>query len=393
MNIIIENIFLEGLVLKINNRIVTIQDYHFKKIEDVKKEVLASGKNIYDFGIGDPDLPVNPNIVESLSKALKKEGFNKYPPYEGTEELKFKIVQYYQEVFNIKLNLDEVIVLIGSKEGIAHLFPAVCDICDHAIIPQPAYPVYETCCRLWGIIPYKMPLIHERDYLPRLELIPESIVKVSKLMLLNYPNNPTGAVLNKEFVQEVKSFCLKNNIVLCNDGAYNEIVKEDNSISILSGGLENCIEFGTFSKTFNMTGFRIGYAVGDKNVIRALLKVKSNMDSGQFMPIQQAAVEALDIGREYIEDNRRIYNERRVCLENILDEKHIDYFKGKGTFYVWCKIPKGYTTDEFCEELLLKYGIVVTPGYVFGKLGYGYFRVALTKSCEVIQEAFSKIEI
>ncbi|WP_154674954.1 aminotransferase class I/II-fold pyridoxal phosphate-dependent enzyme [Desnuesiella massiliensis] len=380
--------------MKINNRIAMIEQYHFKRMDNIKNRLLSEGKEIFDFGIGDPDLELHPSIKNALVESLSYKHINKYPPYEGILPLKEKIIKYYKKVYNVDLDTNEIIILIGSKEGISNIFPAVCDINDYAIIPQPGYPVYETCSKLWGVIPYKMPLIESQGYYPRLDIIPESISKIAKLMIINYPNNPTGAVLNSDFLSKVKAFSEKYNIVLCNDNAYNEILNpEIEPLSILMGGKNNCIEFGTFSKSFNMTGFRIGYAVGDKSIIEALLKIKSNTDSGQFMPIQYSAIAALSLGEDYLEKIKKIYNQRRIVLENILMEKNISFFKGKGTFYCWCNVPQKYTTDEFCEELLYKSSIVVTPGYVFGKIGYNHFRISLTQNEDTIERAFSKIDI
>lgn len=380
--------------MKINNRLNNITEYHFKKIDDMKQKLLAQGKKVYDFGIGDPDLNVHDKITDALTEAFKYKQFNKYPPYDGIKELKEEIISYYRAVYDVSIEMDEVIVLIGSKEGLSNIIPAVCNFGDTAIVTNPAYPVYGTCASLWGVNTYKLSISEKDNYLPVLEYIPEEIVAKSKLFVINYPNNPTGAVANIELYKELVDFCQCNNIVLCNDAAYNEIIKEtDKPLSILQAGKENCIEFGSFSKTFNMTGFRIGYAVGDRAVIRALLKIKSNMDSGQFMPIQYAAIQALKLDRNLIYKNRSVYDERRLMLEYFLKTKNFSYFKPGGAFYIWARVPNNYTTDEFCEELLEKYGIIVTPGYTFGNIGHGYFRVALTQSIEVIQEAFDKIKV
>lgn len=380
--------------MKLNTRISSIEDYHFKKIDDIKFNILKEKGDILDLGIGDPDIPVDKIIIDTLIDSLKSDNFNKYPPYDGIDELKDAIIKYYENTYNVKLNNDEVIILIGSKEGISHLIPAVCGIGDCAIITNPSYPVYETCCYLWGVQPYKIPLRKENNYLPEIKIIPQNIVNICKLIIINYPNNPTGAVANDKFYTDIIEFCNENNIVLCNDGAYNQIVIEGQKpISLLQFDTEKkSIEFGTFSKLYNMTGFRIGYAVGNSQIIRLLLKVKSNMDSGQFIPIQKAAAKALSLNSDYVNKIIRTYTNRRRITEEILKSNNIKYYDGSGTFYLWGEVPKNYTDDEFCEELLKKYGIIITPGYTFGSLGYNHFRISLTQDVESIKNAFIKME-
>ncbi|AJA48182.1 LL-diaminopimelate aminotransferase [Clostridium pasteurianum DSM 525 = ATCC 6013] len=382
--------------MKINNRIAKLGEYHFKKIDDEKKEFLRSGKKIIDLGIGDPDLPVHPDILKELVDSLSVKDFNKYPPYDGLEELKKQIIKYYKNTYSVKLDLDEVLVLIGSKEGISNIIPAVCNFGDGIIMTDPSYPVYETAANLWGAVPYKIPLKEKNKFLPELNHISDRDMLKSKIFIINYPNNPTGAVANEEFYKDIVKFCADRDIVLCNDSAYNEIIEENRDpISILQYDRDkkNCIEFGTMSKTYNMTGFRIGYAVGNRGVIKALLTIKSNLDSGQFKPIQYAAIKALNLDRGYINSIRHIYDERRKSAEVILKNKNIEFFKTTGTFYIWCKVPKNYTTYEFCSEVLRKHGIVVTPGYSFGNLGYEYFRIALTKDKFIIEEGLNKFDI
>jgi len=382
--------------VKINNRIAKLGEYHFKKIDDEKKEFLRSGKKIIDLGIGDPDLPVHPDILKELVDSLSVKDFNKYPPYDGLEELKKQIIKYYKNTYSVKLDLDEVLVLIGSKEGISNIIPAVCNFGDGIIMTDPSYPVYETAANLWGAVPYKIPLKEKNKFLPELNHISDRDMLKSKIFIINYPNNPTGAVANEEFYKDIVKFCADRDIVLCNDSAYNEIIEENRDpISILQYDRDkkNCIEFGTMSKTYNMTGFRIGYAVGNRGVIKALLTIKSNLDSGQFKPIQYAAIKALNLDRGYINSIRHIYDERRKSADVILKNKNIEFFKTTGTFYIWCKVPKNYTTYEFCSEVLRKHGIVVTPGYSFGNLGYEYFRIALTKDKFIIEEGLNKFDI
>jgi len=384
-----------GFVMKINNRLSSIQEYHFQKLDIIKKKLIAEGKSITDMSIGDPDLAVNEKIIDSLVEGLKLKSFNKYPPYEGIKELKLQIIKYYNETFSVKLNEDEVIILIGSKEGINNIIPAVCNFGDYVIVPQPGYPVYETSCHLWGAVPYKIPLTEKNGYLPKVDNIPINVLSKSKLFIVNYPNNPTGAVANEEFFEYMIEFCTKNDIVLFNDGAYNEILKEkERPLSLLTfDKKKKCIEFGSFSKSYNMTGFRIGYAVGNKEVISSLLKVKSNVDSGQFMPIQLAACEAMNLSSGYIDSIRRIYDERRLVAEERLKRCNIKFFKPQGTFYIWCRVPQDYTLDEFCEELIIKHGIIVTPGYAFGNICSDYFRISLTIDKDKIDNALNKLNM
>jgi len=380
--------------MKINNRLSNVDEYHFKKIDDKKNEASLLGKNIIDLSIGDPDLEVHSNITDALIQGLNCPRYNNYPTYDGLIELKKAVIKYYYDVYSVSLNLDEVIILIGSKEGISNIIPAVCDVGDCVIVPEPAYPVYKICSKLWGCIPYTVPLTQSNGYIPNLDVIPEKIVNKCKLMFINYPNNPTGAVASSEFYKRVVKFSYDNNIVLCNDSAYNEIIQVNKQpISLMQYDVNrHCIEFGTLSKTYNMTGYRIGYAVGDAKVINALLKIKSNCDSGQFIPVQKAAIAALNLGRDYVQNSRKIYDERRFMCKSVLLQKNIDFFDSEATFYLWCKTPKNYTTNEFCEELLINYGIVVTPGSVFGKLGYDYFRIALTKDKLIIEEALMALK-
>lgn len=380
--------------MKLNNRLNRIPAYHFQKLDEIKSKLIEQGKEITDLSIGDPDIPVDDRILKALTNGLKVSEFNKYPPYDGIKQLKTQIIKYYEEVYSVQLDMEEVLILIGSKEGINNLIPAVCDIGDYAIVPQLAYPVYNICSSLWGVKTYTLPLIESLGYLPRFEFIPADILVRSKLMALNYPNNPTGAVANEEFYKSAVDFCEKNDIVLFNDAAYNEIVKEiAKPISILTSDPKHrSLEFGTFSKSYNMTGFRVGYAVGNRDVIKALLKIKSNVDSGQFIPIQLAAYEALNIEREYFTTLRRIYDERRVTALEALDNCNIKYFNPEGTFYIWCNVPRNYTAREFCTELLQNHGIIVTSGEAFGDISHSHFRIALTKDSKIIKKALGSLK-
>ncbi|ERI92847.1 putative LL-diaminopimelate aminotransferase [Clostridiales bacterium oral taxon 876 str. F0540] len=373
----------------------SISEYHFQKLDILKKTLINEGKSIVDLSIGDPDLEVDKTILQGLIDGFNVDGYNKYPPYDGIEELKLEIIKYYKEIFDVKLSLDEVLILIGSKEGINNIIPAVCDIGDYAIVPNPGYPVYSSCCNLWGVKTYNIVLKETNSYLPNLGDIDKSIIEKSKLFAINYPNNPTGATANSDFYKEIVEFGDRNNIIVYNDAAYNEIIEEDKPpISILQyDSKKHCIEFGTFSKTYNMTGFRIGYVVGNQKIISSLLKVKSNVDSGQFIPIQYAAIAALKLSRSYVNSIRNVYQERKTITKQLLKVHNIQYFDSKGTFYLWCKTPTKFTTENFCEELLNESGLVVTPGKAFGNEGVNNFRISLTKDKNEIIKAFNKINI
>ncbi|MPM82555.1 LL-diaminopimelate aminotransferase [bioreactor metagenome] len=299
--------------MKINNRLDSIGVYHFKTIDGIKEKRRKEGKKIIDLSIGDPDLPVEPSILNALIQGFDEVGFNKYPPYDGINFLKNQVIDYYKNRFGVHLELEEVAILIGSKEGISNVIPAVCDIKDAVIVPEPGYPVYSSASKLWGCIPYTVPIKEGNNYLVDFNEIPKEVCTKAKLMFINYPNNPTGAKGSGEFFSEVVKFCEESNIVLCNDAAYSEIISpEESPLSILQFDKnKHSVEFGTLSKLYNMTGFRIGYAVGNKEVIAALVKVKSNLDSGQFIPIQKAAVTALNLDETYGDEIRKIYFKRR----------------------------------------------------------------------------------
>ncbi|WP_035290738.1 aminotransferase class I/II-fold pyridoxal phosphate-dependent enzyme [Clostridium sp. KNHs214] len=380
--------------MKINNRLYRIGNYEFKSIGELKKELIEKGEEIIDLSIGDPDLPVHESIVNSLIKNIKMKDYNKYPPYEGVQELKKAVIKYYKKVYNVNLNTEEVVILIGSKEGISKIIPAVCDVGDSMIITDPSYPAYLNNAYLWGVIPEIVPLKRDMDYLPDISSIPKNIINKSKLFMINYPNNPTGALANENFYRELVNMCYNNNIVLCNDNAYGEIIEQgEKNISLLQfDKAKQCIEFGTMSKTYNMTGFRIAYVVGNPKILKELLRVKAIMDSGQYIPIQLAAVEGLKLNREYIDNMRKIYDIRRKTAKELLEAYGIEYYDGKGTFYIWCQTPKKYSTYEFCRELIYKCNLIVTPGYAFGNLGYDYFRIALTGEKEIIEKALKNLK-
>lgn len=362
-------------------------------LDEISERLNKENKELYNFGVGDPTLKIREEVVKGLLEGLKKDKFNNYPPYDGITDLKKEIIKYYKNLYDVNLDKDQVIITIGSKDAIVGLIPAVCNFNDSIIITEPSYPIYKSVCSLWGVNYNKIPITEANNYLPNLN-INERILNESKLLLINYPNNPTGAAANDKFYQDIIKLADKYNLILVNDGAYNEIIFNNKPISLLQFDKKNkSIELGSFSKIYNMTGFRIGYAVGNKEVIKAMLKIKRNLDSGQFIPIQYAAINALRLGEDYRLGVCREYYNRKEKLTSILKSKNINFFNSKGGIYLWCSVPIGYSTDEFCYELIEKYGIIVSPGYTFGTTSYGYFRIALTGSIEIIEKAFSKLKV
>ena len=373
-------------------RLRKLPPYLFAELDAMKAEKLKEGIDVIDFGVGDPDLPTPPPIVEAMKKAVEKVENQKYSSYAGMLSFREAASRFYERRKGVKVDPDDIVALIGSKEGIAHLPLAFVESEDVVLCPDPGYPVYPSCTILAGGKPYFMPLKAENGFLPDLEAIPDDIVRKAKIMFLNYPNNPTAAVATKEFIKQAVDFCVDNGIVLAHDAAYSEITFGVKAESFLSYGYENVIEFNSLSKTYNMTGWRIGYAAGDADVVKALLKVKTNIDSGVFQAVQEAGAFALNECDEWIDRNNRVYEERAEKLVEGLKKVGIDAEKPKATFYVWCRVPEGYTSMEFAKKLLNEVGVLVTPGVGFGEHGEGFVRFALTRDVETIEKAVGRIE-
>ncbi|SHF31520.1 aminotransferase class I/II-fold pyridoxal phosphate-dependent enzyme [Caloramator proteoclasticus] len=382
--------------MKLSNRLNRVPKYIFSRLDELKTSYNAKGIKVIDLSIGDPDIETPEFIVDYLTEALKYPNYHKYPPYDGIEELKMSIANYYKRRFNVDLDYkDEVAVLIGSKEGIAHMFLALTDIDDYVIIPDPAYPVYRASAYIAGCNVYTMPLTYEDKYLPRLENIYEEVKRKAKLLVTNYPNNPTGAVSNIDFFTKLIKFGKENDILIANDAAYVEILSNaQKPLSILqvAGAKDIAIEFGSLSKLFSMTGWRIGYVVGNKEAISKIVSVKSNFDSGQFIPIQRTAAFALDFSDVYVDFINDIYRERRKIVVDTLRSKNLTVFDSEGTFYVWFKIPDNYKSEEFCTMLLEKAHVLITPGNAFGDRGEGFVRISLTCNSLDLREAMDNIK-
>jgi LL-diaminopimelate aminotransferase len=357
--------------------------YLFAEIDRKVAEAKAKGVDIISLGIGDPDLPTPELIVNALQEAVADPSTHDYPPYHGTEEFRTSAARWMKTRFGVDVNPeDEVLSLIGSKEGIAHMILAyVEDENDVILCPSPGYPVYENYTLLCGGTPYTVPLLPENNMVPDLTQIPEDIARRAKLFWLNYPNNPTGAIITEEKIREVVAFCQKYDILLCHDNAYSEMTYDGyKSPSFLSieGAKEVCVEFFSLSKMYNMTGWRIGFATGNKEAVQALGKLKNNTDSGVFKAIQRASAKGLDNSEALTSRLNEIYGKRRSLFVNGLRELGWNIPMPEATFYLWLPVPQGMTSVEFVGILLEKAGIVAPPGNGYGSVGEGYFRIALT---------------
>lgn len=377
-------------------RIQQLPPYIFARINQSIAKAKAEGVDIINFGIGDPDRPTPPHIIEELQKQAMNPDNHRYPSYVGMPEFRKAIADWYLRRFNVTLDPDnEVVTLIGSKEGIAHIAWCFIDPGDTALIPDPGYPVYSTGVLLAGGKNYTMPLLEANGFLPDLSAIPTTVAKQAKLMFLNYPNNPTGALANKEFFAEVVEFAKTYDIVVCHDAAYTEIAFDgEKPISFLEtpGAKDVGIEFHSLSKTYNMTGWRVAWAVGNAEVIEALGRIKSNIDSGIFQAVQYAGIRALTGPQDCIQQMQELYARRRDLVVDGLRQLGWTIEKPKATIYVWAKVPSGYTSTEFATMLLEKAGIVVTPGIGYGEHGDKYFRISLCIEEERIIEAFERLK-
>lgn len=382
--------------MKEANRISNVPPYLFAEIEETKNKLISEGKDLIDLGVGDPDTPTPEFIIKKMHEALDDPKNHDYPPYKGTPEFKKAVAKWYKKRFNVDLDpVTEVISLIGSKEGIAHLFYAFIDPGDVALVSDPGYPVYNVGTILAGGTPHPVPLLEENDFLPDLSKIDKKILNKAKLLFLNYPNNPTSAVASKEFLTEAVDFCKKNDLLLCSDLAYSEIAYDGyKPISVLEipGAKDVAIEFHSLSKTYNMTGWRIGMAVGSKTAIAALSIIKTNTDSGIFKAIQEAAITALESSGDDIEKRNQMYQKRRDIIVDGLNSLGWNIKKPKSTFYIWAKVPKGKTSNDFCAGLLNKASVLVVPGNGYGKYGEGYFRISITVPENKLKEAITRLQ-
>lgn len=382
--------------MKQSTRLDKIPPYLFAEIDRKIAEARAKGIDIISLGIGDPDTPTLPSVVSEMHIAIDNAKNHDYPPYNGTKEFRQASCDWMKKRFGIEFDADnEMLANIGSKEAIAHVFFAFVDAGDYTLVPDPGYPVYKNATIFAGGTPYSMPLLAENKFLPDFDKIPEEIAKKSKLMFLNYPNNPTGAVCDLAFFQKAVDFCKKYDILLCHDQAYCEMTYDGYiapSVFQIEDAKDIAIEFFSHSKSYNMTGWRVGFVCGNASAIKALGTIKNNIDSGVFKAIQQAAIAAYSAPQEQIDSLNAMYKQRKDVVEAGLKELGWDVEPSKATFYLWLPTPKGYSSEEFVTLMLEKAHVVVPPGTGYGQVGEGYFRIALTKPVEVLKQAIDRMK-
>lgn len=378
-------------------RIGEIPPYLFAEIDRKREEARARGVDVIDLGIGDPDKPTPPHIVERLCREAKNPAWHRYPSYLGSMDFRRAVAAWYSRRFGVELDpVGEVMTLIGSKEGIAHIVWAYVDPGDIALIPDPGYPVYKTHTLLAGGHPYLMPLLPDNGFLPDLTRIPEDVARKAKIMFLNYPNNPTAAVADLAFFEEAVAFCRRHDILLCHDAAYTETTYDGYvapSILQVPGAKDIAVEFHSLSKPFNMTGWRLGFVVGNREAVAGLGIIKTNTDSGQFTAIQMAGIAALEeTSQSFFAEMRAIYTRRRDLMVDALQRIGIDVAKPRATFYIWAPVPPGYTSAGFTAAMLDQAGVIVAPGNGYGENGEGFFRISLTTPDDRLQEAVNRIK-
>ena len=382
--------------IKKAQRIEALPPYLFAEIDRKKKQVAARGVDIVSLGIGDPDLPTPGHIIERLCEAARNPANHRYPDYEGLLAFRQAAADWYRNRFGVTLDPErEVISLIGSKEGIAHMPVAFVDPGDIVLCPDPGYPVYPVGTAFSGGTVYRMPLLKENGFLPDLEAIPKDVAARAKMMWLCYPNNPTAVTASKEFFAAVVAFAARNEIIVCHDAAYSEIYYDGRrppSFLEVDGARDVGVEFHSLSKTYNMTGWRAGFAVGNAELVGGLGKVKTNVDSGIFQAIQEAAIAALSGDQSCVERNREIYQRRRDILVDGLRAAGLSCIRPEAAFYVWVENPKGYSSSAFATKMLEEAGVVITPGTGFGQHGEGYVRMTLTVPDDRLREAVGRIE-
>ena len=380
-------------MIKAAKRLATVEEYYFsKKLREVRG-LMAAGKPIINMGIGSPDLAPPAQVLTAIQGSLQDAGAHKYQSYQGLPALRNAISNFYKEKFQVVANpVNEVLPLMGSKEGIMHISMAFLNEGDQVLIPNPGYPTYTSVTKLVGAVPLFYNLSAEHNWLPNFEELEGQDLAAVKIMWVNYPNMPTGTSGTLEMFEKLVAFGKKHQILIINDNPYS-FVLNDNPISILqvAGAKDIALELNSLSKTFNMAGWRVGMVLGNEGYINEILKVKSNMDSGMFYGIQKGAIQALELSDDWFVAQNKIYQERRNLIWQLADKLGTTYDKRTTGLFVWAKIPEGKKSEEVTDAILYENDVFITPGTIFGSQGEGYIRFSLCVPVAVIKEAISRI--
>lgn len=384
------------MIIQPANRINTVEEYYFShKLREIE-QLREDGREIINLGIGSPDLPPASSVIKRLQSAAENTGFHGYQSYNGIPELRAAFANWYQQYFSVNLDAtSEVLPLIGSKEGIMHLSMTFLEDGDEVLIPDPGYPAYAATARLAGATPRAYTLREENKWLPDLVALAKTDLSKVKIMWINYPHMPTGAVAPASLFKKLIAFAVKNHILLVNDNPYGFILnKERKSILSVPGSKSVALELNSLSKSHNMAGWRVGVLAGRKDYLKEVIKFKSNMDSGMFRPVQLAAVQALRLLPEWYESQNTIYGERQELVYKIMDSLNCTYHKQHVGLFVWARIPdKWEDSYKFSDDLLERVGVFVTPGGIFGEGGKSYVRISLCARLSTLQIALDKIKL
>ena len=382
--------------MNLAKRVQDLPPYLFAAISKKIAQKKAEGVDVISFAIGDPDLPTPPHILDSLVEAARDPANQGYPDSDGLPEYRKAVADWYERRFGLRFDSDkEVLPLIGSKEGLGHIPLCFVDPGDVALVPDPGYPVYSVSVQLAGGTVHELPLTQEQDFLPDFDAVPADVAKKAKLLFLNYPSNPTSAIADVAFFERAVAFAKQNDIVVVHDMAYSEIAYDEYvppSFMEATGARDVGIEVHSLSKSYNMTGWRIGMAVGNADLIDALGRVKSNLDSGIPNAIQRMAITALEGPQESIQENNAVYQRRRDTLVDAVRSAGLEVIPPKASLYLWCRLPDGMGSIDFAAKLLDDTGVVVTPGVGYGKHGEGYVRLSLTVPDDRLQEGIRRLK-
>ncbi len=376
-----------------SDRLSDVQEYYFsKKLREVAN-LKNAGKPVINIAIGSPDLHPDPSVINAIQSAVELPNAHQYQSYQGIPELREGIRSFYKNNYNVQLNANnEILPLMGSKEGIMHISMAFLNKGDKVLIPNPGYPTYASVTKLLEAEPVFYNLNETGNWLPNYDELEKQDLEKVKIMWINYPHMPTGAVASKTDFERLIAFAKKHNILIVNDNPYSFILNENpQSILAVEGAKEVAIELNSLSKTYNMAGWRVGMVVGDAQIIQAILEVKSNMDSGMFLGIQKGAVEALKLSNNWFESLNEIYLQRRKVVWKIFDALNCTYNKKIGGLFVWAKIPEGTTSEAITDKLLYEKDVFITPGTIFGSNGEGYIRASLCVTEDVLNEVLNRL--